>query len=120
MSEENKLQDTVDAAEPMPFKRIRLCRNFRAGAVLPSCGARGANELAEALQESIAANGDFIELQLVHCLGRCHMGPTLKLIPAGPFLQEVQAEDVPRLVEMLIAGDTEGLKAAFPGTEPPP
>lgn len=96
------------------FDRLRICTNFRAGDILPSCGAQGSKELARALREEIEKHGDFIRLETVHCMGRCHIGPTLKLLPRGPFLQQVGVEDVPRLVDMLQSGDIDSLAAEFP------
>lgn len=126
MTEENKLIAPESGPQPMigeaatavQFKKMRVCRNFRQGTLLPSCGASGANELADALLAQVKEAGDFIDVELVHCLGRCHMGPTVKLTPAGPFLQEVKAEDVPRLIKMLKTGDVAAMEAAFPTRDP--
>jgi (2Fe-2S) ferredoxin len=103
-----------DAEQERRYTRLRVCTNLRAGDILPSCGARGSKELARALREAVAARGDFISVETVHCLGKCHIGPTLKLLPGGPFLLGAQAEDVPRLTDMLEAEEYETLKAAFP------
>lgn len=99
---------------PDNFDRLRVCTNFRAGDILPSCGARGSKDLARALREEIEKHGDFIRLETVHCMGRCHIGPTVKLLPRGPFLQQVAPEDAPRLIELLKAGDYDAVRAAFP------
>ncbi|MCR9218800.1 MAG: (2Fe-2S) ferredoxin domain-containing protein [Alphaproteobacteria bacterium] len=96
------------------YDRLRLCVNFRAGDILPSCGARGAKELAAALQEKMPDALPEMRLESVHCLGRCHIGPTIRLSPSGPFLQGVQAEDVDFLIEKLKAGDLDALLEAFP------
>lgn len=124
MSDENTPQpsDALSTGQTglNDFERLRLCRNFRAGDILASCAASGALELADALKKAIAENDDFIKLELVHCMGRCHMGPTLKLVPAGPFLQGVQAQDVPHLIRMLKAGNVAGLIEAFPATRTDP
>lgn len=115
---DNGTPDGADTAEARQFDRLRVCVNFRAGDILPSCGAAGSKELAAALKEEIANRGDFIALQPVHCMGKCHIGPTLKLLPGGPFLQGAQAEDVPHLVDLLERGEYDQLKSEFadPGT----
>lgn len=105
----------ADAApEARRYTRLRICTNLRAGDILPSCGARGSKELARALREAIAEKGDFIAVETVHCLGKCHIGPTVKLLPGGPFLQGAQEEDAQTLTALLEVEDYEGLKAAFP------
>lgn len=109
--------DKDDAAEDGPerrYDRLRLCTNLRAGDILPSCGARGSKELARALREEIERRGDFIRMETVHCLGKCHIGPTIKLLPGGPFLLGAQAKDAPRLAEMLEAERYDEAAAAFP------
>ena len=82
------------------YPRLKVCVNFRAGDVLPSCGAKGSRELAQSLKEEIAKRGDFISLETVHCLGKCHIGPTLKLLPSGPFLQGAQAADAACIADL--------------------
>lgn len=96
------------------YPRIRLCTNLRAGDLLPSCGASGSKELARALRAEIEKRGNFANLETVHCLGKCHVGPTIKLLPGGPFLQRATAEDAPRLAELLEAEAYDDLVAAFP------
>lgn len=99
------------------FDTLRLCINFRAGDFLPSCGARGAKRLHEALGEGMARTLPDMTLKPVHCLGRCHLGPTIRLSPRGPFLLGAQAEDVPFILDRLAAGDIAALQAAFPDPE---
>ncbi len=103
--------------ESFPFDRLRACTNFRAGDLLPSCGAVNAKELATALKEGIEARGLPLKFEKVHCMGRCHLGPTLKLLPAGPFLLGAQPEDAERLLDMLEAGDIEAATTAFPNPD---
>lgn len=105
--------DTKNAATRL-YPRLRVCTNLRGGDLLPSCGAVGSKELAVALKSEISKRGDFIMLETVHCMGRCHIGPTLKLLPFGPFLQGAQAEDAARLVSLLESEDYEALTIAFP------
>lgn len=100
-------------AEERQYNRIRVCTNFRAGDLLPSCAARGSKDLAEALRHEIALRGDFIRFETVHCLGKCHIGPTIKLLPGGPFLQGAQASDAAHIADLLLAERYDEAVAAF-------
>ncbi|MDF1750067.1 MAG: (2Fe-2S) ferredoxin domain-containing protein [Alphaproteobacteria bacterium] len=96
------------------YLRIKICVNYRAGDLLPSCGANDSRELAAALKEEIAKRDDFITLEPVHCLGKCHIGPTLKLLPSGPFLQGAKVEDAAKIAALLQAESYEELMRQFP------
>jgi len=67
-------------------RTLNICINFRAGNLIPSCGAVGSKELADALEVNIAKRGLPITLQRLHCMGKCHIGPTVKLSHGGPFI----------------------------------
>lgn len=114
---------------PGPWPRLRVCVNFRAGEILPSCGARDSRRLPELLRRELADAGVEMRIEPVHCLGRCHLGPALKLLPRGPFLLGVTPDDAGKLARLLHeggqSGDYAALLAAFPdpdatppGTEP--
>ncbi len=96
------------------YDRIRLCVNYRAGETMPSCAARGSRDVEAALREKLPAHLPHMRLETVHCLGRCHLGPTVRLSPAGPFLLGVQPDDVDRLLALLAAGDIETAMRTFP------
>lgn len=102
---------------PLPYDRLRACTNFRAGDMLPSCGAVRAKELAPLLEQGLKERGIPLKFETVHCMGKCHLGPTLKLLPAGPFLLGAQPEDADRLLDMLEAGDFEAAQKAFPNPD---
>jgi len=104
----------ADPDQPQQFDTLRVCVNFRAGDILPSCAARGSKELAAALAEKMPGQVPDMKLMKVHCLGRCHVGPTIRLSPGGPFLQGMQAQDVDWLLERLAADDIAALKQTFP------
>lgn len=97
------------------FRALRLCTNFRAGFTLPSCGARGAEEIrAEIARQWPERNMPF-EFETVHCMGKCHIGPTLRLVPAGPFLMGAKTkEDVTRILDLLETGNIEQAAQEFP------
>lgn len=101
------------------FRALRLCTNFRAGFTLPSCGARGAEDIrAEIARQWPERNMPF-DFETVHCMGKCHIGPTLRLVPAGPFLMGATTkEDVTRILDLLEAGDIEKAAQEFPAPAP--
>ena len=52
-------------------------------------------------------------------MGKCHIGPTLRLVPAGPFLMGAKTkEDVTRILDLLEAGDIEKAAQEFPAPAP--
>ncbi len=93
---------------------LRMCINFRAGDRLPSCGARGSREMVAALTEGIEARGLPFQVEHVHCMGKCHIGPTVRILPEGPWIMGLQEADVPQALALLEAGKVEELAAAFP------
>lgn len=95
-------------------RRLNICVNFRAGNILPSCGARGSRELADALEAGIAERGLPYEFNRLHCMGKCHIGPTMRISPGGSFIMGAQACDVPRILDLLQAEDLDGLATAYP------
>ncbi len=111
--------DRVEATGKPVYRALRLCTNYRAGYTLPSCGARGAKEVAEELQRQWPERNLPFDLETVHCMGKCHIGPTMKLIPGGPFILGAQTkEDVTRILDLLETGDAD--RAAEEYAEPKP
>ena len=56
-----------------------------------------------------------VPLETVHCLGKCHIGPTVRLVPAGPFLMGVKTRaDVNRVLDLLEAGNSDKAAEEFP------
>jgi (2Fe-2S) ferredoxin len=109
-------EDNTDSPERR-YPRMKICVNHRAGDMLPSCGAKGSKELAEALKEEIKKRGDFISLETVHCLGKCHIGPTLKLLPFGSFLQGAKPSDAADIAALLQAESYDDLEQKFPNPD---
>ncbi len=95
-------------------RKINICINFRAGNILPSCGARGGRELADALEAGIIERDLPYDFNRLHCMGKCHIGPTMRISPDGSFLMGAQEGDVPRILDLLQAEDLDGLAIAFP------
>ncbi|MDD9906192.1 MAG: (2Fe-2S) ferredoxin domain-containing protein [Rhodospirillaceae bacterium] len=104
-------------SDPKPSEKQRtlnICINFRAGNLIPSCGAVGSKELADALEAGIAERGLPLTLRRLHCMGKCHIGPTVKLSHGGPFVMGAKDTDVPQILDWLEAEDWDALKEAFP------
>ena len=55
-----------------------------------------------------------ITLKRLHCMGKCHIGPTVKLSHGGPFIMGAKDRDVSQNLDWLKAKDLEALKEAFP------
>ena len=88
--------------------------NYRANKLVDSCGARGSKELAAALIKAIEACELPITLETVHCMSKCHLGPTLRVLPNGPYIMGCQESDVAELLENLKKGNIVALAKRFP------
>jgi (2Fe-2S) ferredoxin len=93
---------------------LRACINFRAGNRLTSCGAKGGREMVDALESGIASRGLSWQIEKVHCMGKCHLGPTMRILPNGSFIMGAQEVDVPQILDLMEKGDLNGLALAFP------
>lgn len=98
----------------MPKLWLRACVNFRAGNRVTSCGAKGSREMVAALEAGIASRGLSWQIEKVHCMGKCHLGPTMRILPNGSFITGAQEADVPRILDLLENDDLNGLANAFP------
>lgn len=105
---------TTDQKPDQVPKTLNICVNFRAGKLLPSCGEVGSQELADALETGIAERGLKLDFKRLHCMGKCHIGPTVKLSHGGPFIMGAKVSDVPQILDWLEEENYEALKAAFP------
>ena len=81
-------------AEPLYRANVLVCGGT-------GCTASGAGSLFEALKVEIARRGLDKEVRVVRtgCRGFCAMGPVMIIYPEGIFYCQVQASDVPQLVE---------------------
>ena len=81
-------------AEPLYRANVLVCGGT-------GCTASGAGPLFEALKVEIARRGLDKEVRVVGtgCRGFCAMGPVMIIYPEGIFYCQVQASDVPQLVE---------------------
>ncbi|MBT5107485.1 MAG: (2Fe-2S) ferredoxin domain-containing protein [Rhodospirillaceae bacterium] len=107
---------STDVTMPPPpdIRAIHLCINWRAGNTLPSCGEKGAKELADALEAGLKARDLPYTFRRMHCMGKCHIGPTLKISHGGPFVMGAQEADAPRILDWLADKNFDALAEAFP------
>jgi NADH:ubiquinone oxidoreductase subunit E len=103
-----------DEKPQTPKTWLRACINFRAGNRLTSCGAKGGRETVAALEASIASRGLSWQIEKVHCMGKCHLGPTMRILPNGSFIMGAQEVDVPQILDLLEKDDLNSLALAFP------
>lgn len=80
---------------------IVVCVHHRANPDVPSCGARGATAIADQLERELEAQGLPLRLERFNCLGKCELGPNLKISPAGRFCHGVTLESIPQLLEQI-------------------
>lgn len=77
---------------------IIVCVNHRANPNQPSCGARGSQAVATAIEDEINQYQLNIQVERIYCLGFCSQGPNLRIAPEGRFIHHVQLADVPNLI----------------------
>ncbi len=84
-------------------KIVTVCTNRRANPAMPSCGAGGGEEIADALEAAIAEQGLPVRLERFKCLGLCERGPNVKLSPGGEFCHGVTLDDLPKVLVRITA-----------------
>ncbi len=102
--------NTTDAS----YTKIVMCTNWRAGGIMPSCGENGAKPLATALEKGIKERNLPFDFQTLHCMGKCHLGPTMRLVPSGPFIMGANEQDAEHILDLLEAHKFEQLAQEFP------
>lgn len=79
--------------EPGTSATMVACVKQR-GAGSPSCGGRGSVALLQALRRALDARGlNDVPIQEVQCLGRCTIGPNMRL-KGGAFFSGVTEADL--------------------------
>ncbi len=70
------------------------------------CASAGSNKLKEIFESEAARLGiaDQIKVVMTGCFGLCALGPIVIVYPEGTFYSQVQAEDVPEIVESHLKG----------------
>lgn len=82
---------------------IVVCINHRANPDVPSCGARKAEAIASRLEQEVITQGLALKVERFKCLGKCELGPNLKISPAGKFCHGVTLEAVPQLLQDIVS-----------------
>lgn len=84
---------------------VTVCINRRpaTGLALPSCGARGSEEIAVAIERGIQERGLGIRFATIRCLGLCDKGPNLRVAPSNSWFHGVTMDDVPGILDWLVA-----------------
>lgn len=93
---------------------LMICINYRANDLVASCGRRESAEIADALESGIKDRALAYDLVRTHCMGKCHIGPTMRIVPGGPFVMGAAASDVPHILDRLAAGEIAELAGEFP------
>jgi NADH-quinone oxidoreductase subunit F len=90
-------QDLQDRRDP-----DRPCLAICAGT---GCQAYGVNRVIEAFGEELENRGmaDQVDILATGCPGFCERGPLVTIKPQGVFYQRVQINDVPEIVEAMLA-----------------
>jgi len=82
------------------MKSILVCTNHRANPNQPSCGARGAESLKQAITDAVDSAGLNMMVKEIQCLGECESGPNVRLIPSGPLFRNVDKDDLHQLIKV--------------------
>ena len=93
---------------------LMICINFRANNLVDSCGRRESAQLADALESGIKDRALSYDLVRTHCMGKCHVGPTVRIVPGGPFVMGASASDALHILDRLAAGEIDELATDFP------
>ncbi len=73
--------------------------------MMPSCGTKGADQIAMKFQEELMQRGlTNVLLSVTGCLGACELGPVVVVYPDGVWYGGVKPEDVEEIVEKHIVG----------------
>ena len=111
----------MEVSERSPSARpttLVVCINRRLRADQPSCAARGAEALADALERGIAERCLDMRVERIKCLGYCQRGPNLRLAPGGAFFFAVGKDDLSAVLDRLETACGRDSGVAEP-TDPP-
>lgn len=68
----------------------------------PSCGGRGSRALIAALRDNLERHGETVIIQEVQCLGRCTIGPNMRL-KGGAFFTGMTRDRLGEVREAIAA-----------------
>jgi (2Fe-2S) ferredoxin len=108
---------TTDATDTPKFA---ICVNRRFGSDRPSCGTRGSEAIADAIEAGVRDRGIDVTIERIVCFGMCNDGPNMRLVPGGAFHKAVEMDQVDDILSTLEAEcgqvDKSGDIPAMPGT----
>jgi len=81
--------------------RLVVCVNRRLSDDKPSCAARGSEVLAQRFGDEITRRGLAVDLREVYCMGRCELGPNVRIVPSGETYHGVGEDDIESLLQDL-------------------
>ncbi len=83
---------------------VTVCVNRRptiGGLTMASCGARGSEALAQAVEFGLAERKLRVQFATIRCLGLCEKGPNIRLAPSNSWFQQVAIADVPAVLDAI-------------------
>ena len=81
--------------------RLIVCINRRLGTGQRSCVGSGNLDYIRQMRELIAAAGLDVKVVERECLGKCEIGPVMRIAPAGRFFTEIDATTLPLILREL-------------------
>jgi (2Fe-2S) ferredoxin len=83
---------------------VTVCVNRRentGGLAMASCGARGSEAIAVAVERGLAERGLRARFATIKCLGLCEKGPNIRLAPSNSWFQQLTLADVPAVLDAI-------------------
>jgi (2Fe-2S) ferredoxin len=83
---------------------VTVCINRRenvGGLTMASCGARGSEALAHAIEAGLAERKLKARFATIRCLGLCDTGPNVRLAPSNSWFHQVGPGDIPALLDAI-------------------
>ena len=81
--------------------RLVVCINERLGTGQRSCVTSGNYDFIAEIRRLIEVEGLDIPIVERECLGKCELGPVMRIAPGGPFYTEINNEKLPEIVAEL-------------------
>ena len=91
-----------------PEKHIFICENKRPdGAPKASCANDGASDIRSAMKQRLIELGlnKKYRVNKAGCLGKCGLGPTMVIYPAGIWYGRITMDDIEEIIEKSILND---------------
>ncbi len=97
----NRAPDSQSTARPDAPVTVIVCVKDRFEGS-PSCGGRGSRTLIAALRDDLERHGEAAVIQEVQCLGRCTIGPNMRL-KGGAFFTGMTRDRLGEVREAIAA-----------------